>query len=154
VSPAPETTSLEEPETGSLLLSSNPPGARILIDAEEAGQDTPAVLDGLAPGIHRAEIVLEGYREQSIEIEVVAGQALKREVDLVESFGEVVFDVRPTARILLDGEPLIETPYAKPVRIRSGRHRITIVNDSLKIRKDRDIEVPIDGRITVQELLQ
>lgn len=141
-------------EAGTLFITSVPISARILLDGEETGLVTPSLLENLSPGNHSLKLRLEGYREASLELEVTAGDTFKKEVALVESFGQVIFDVRPTARILLDGESLIETPYVQPVKIRTGKHVITIVNESLGVRKVREIEVLEGETVTIAEVLK
>jgi AAA+ ATPase superfamily predicted ATPase len=143
-----------EEQTGTLFITSVPVSARVLVDGEDTGLATPALLEDLNAGPHILSLVLEGYKEASLEIDVAAGDTIKEEVALIESFGEVIFDVRPTAKILLDGDPLIETPYVQPVKIRSGPHRITIINESLGVRKTREIEVLEGQTITVAEVLK
>ena len=141
-------------DSGTLFITSVPVSARILLDGEDTGLVTPTLFEDLDAGAHRVSLLLEGYREASLEIDIIAGDTNKQEVALVESFGQVVFDVRPTAKILLDGEPLIETPYVQPVKIRSGPHAITIINESLGVRKVREIEVLEGQTITIAEVLK
>ncbi len=141
-------------DTGTLFITSVPVSAQILLDGEDTGLVTPTLFEELNAGTHRVSLLLEGYREASLEIDIIAGDTNKQEVTLVESFGEVIFDVRPTAKILLDGDPLIETPYVQPVKIRSGPHAITIINESLGVRKEREIEVLEGQTITIAEVLK
>jgi len=141
-------------EVGTLFVTTAPVAARIFLDGEDTGSVTPTLFEDLSPGPHRLSFVLEGYREASLEIDIPAGDTIKQEVALVESFGKVIFDVRPTAKILLDGDPLIETPYVQPVKIRSGPHTITIINESLGVRKVREIEVLEGQTITIAEVLK
>jgi AAA+ ATPase superfamily predicted ATPase len=141
-------------EVGTLFITSLPVAARIFLDGENTGSVTPTLFEDLNAGPHTLSLVLAGYKEASLEIEISAGDTIKQEVTLVESFGEVIFDVRPTAKILLDGEPLIETPYVQPVKIPSGQHVITIINESLGVRKIREIEVLEGQTITVAEVLK
>ncbi len=139
---------------GTLFVTSVPVSARILLDGEDTGLITPALLEELAPGAHSLVLRLEGFKEASFELEVSAGDTAKREIELKESFGEVLFDVRPTAKILLDGAPLIETPYVQPVKIRSGEHLISIVNENLGVRKELHIEVREGETLKVTEVLR
>lgn len=141
-------------EVGTLFITSVPVSARVVLDGEDTGSVTPTLLEDLEVGPHRLSLVLEGYKGVSLEIDINAGDTIKQEVALIESFGEVIFDVRPTAKILLDGDPLIETPYVQPVKIRSGRHAITIVNESLGVRTVREIEVLEGQTITIAEVLK
>jgi len=47
---------------GSLRVDSDPPGAVVLVDGEEAARRTPTLLPDLSPAGHRIEVVLPGYR--------------------------------------------------------------------------------------------
>ncbi len=139
---------------GTLFITSVPVSAGILLDGEDTGLVTPALLEELDPGAHSLVLRLEGFKEASFELEVSAGDTAKQEIELEESFGQVLFDVRPTAKILLDGAPLIETPYVQPVKIRSGEHLISIVNESLGVRKELQIEVREAETLKITEVLK
>jgi hypothetical protein len=149
----PAAPSAAEPAPGALFLTSTPVAARILLDGEDTGLKTPSLLEKLPAGPHRLGLVLEGHRPADVEVEVPAGDTLKWEVALEPTYGEILFDVRPTARILLDGAPLVETPYVKPVRVPSGRHSLTILNESLGVRREREIEVAEGQILTIAEVL-
>jgi hypothetical protein len=49
-----------EPESGRVLVRSNPPGARVLIDGEPRG-DTPVAIRGLEFGAHTLAVTAAGY---------------------------------------------------------------------------------------------
>jgi len=151
---APDEQPLAEgPALGALFLTSTPLGARILLDGEDTGLNTPNLFEKLPAGSHRLGLLLEGHRQAEVEVEVPAGDTLKWEAALEPSYGEILFDVRPTARILLDGVLLVETPYVKPVRVPSGRHALTILNDSLGVRREREIVVAEGQTLTIAEVL-
>jgi hypothetical protein len=152
--PSPQTPMAAVPvQSGALFLSSRPVAAGILLDGEDTGQKTPSLFEKLPAGPHLVSLRLEGHREVELELEVPAGDTLKWEAALEPTFGEILFDVRPTARILLDGAPLVETPYAKAVRVPSGRHRLTILNESLGVRRERDIELAEGQQLKIVEVL-
>ena len=139
---------------GSLFISSEPPGARIILNGEDTGLLTPNLLETLRAGDHRLVLELEGHEPASLSFSLAAEETRKENLVLAEAFGTVLFDVRPTARILLDGEPLIETPYLQPVRIRAGRHLLTIVNENLGIRKNIPIDLDQGQTLEIREVLQ
>ena len=144
--------------TGLSILGLVPQGGEvvsgsILLDGEDTGLKTPNLFDKLPAGPHRLELALEGHRQVSVELEIPAGDTLKWEAALQPTYGEILFDVRPTARILLDGALLLETPYAKPVRVSSGRHALTILNESLGVRREREIVVVEGQTLTIAEVL-
>ena len=139
---------------GSLFISSEPPATRILLDDQDTGLVTPNLLEALEAGEHRLVLELEGHEHTSLAFSISGEETLKETLILQEAFGLVLFDVRPTARILLDGEPLIETPYLQPVQIRAGRHLLTIVNENLNVRKNITIELVQGQTLKIQEVLK
>jgi hypothetical protein len=140
--------------TGSLFISSYPPSARIFVNGEDSGLKTPNLFENLSVGEYTVILVLEGYEDQSFTLTVREDETLREDLVLSEAFGQVIFDVRPTARILLDGNPLIETPYVKPVRIRAGRHIITIINEMLGVKKEIWIKLEQGQTLKIQEVLK
>jgi hypothetical protein len=142
------------PETGALLLTTAPAGALIFLDGQDTGLKTPNLFERLAAGKHRVNLRLEGFRAVEVECAILPGQTARRELALSESFGQAVFDVRPTAKILLDGSPLIETPYVQPVRIRSGRHSLTLINEQLGVRREVAIEIREGETLRIVEVLK
>jgi AAA+ ATPase superfamily predicted ATPase len=139
---------------GSLFISSEPPAARILLDGQDTGLYTPNLLEALAAGEHRLVLELEGHEGASLTFSIAKDETLKQTLVLKEAFGTVLFDVRPTARILLDGEPLIETPYLQPVQIPAGPHLLTIVNENLGVRKNIPIDLAQGQTLQIREVLQ
>ena len=62
------------PETpGALTVSSEPTGARILMDGVDTGKVTPSHLEGLQPGVHRLEVRVDGREPKSMDVEVASG---------------------------------------------------------------------------------
>src|SRR5260370_36468277 len=58
---------------GFLTVSSNPAGARVLIDGRDAGKASPAEFM-LDPAVHDIIVRQEGYLEAQSSIKVTAGQ--------------------------------------------------------------------------------
>jgi hypothetical protein len=143
-----------QPAWGTLVISCAPAGALVLIDGTATGYRTPGIIERVPAGARSVTLRLEGYTEHTITLTVERGSPTRAEVVLSETFGEVLFDVRPAATILLDGKPLVETPYVKPVRVRAGRHLLTIVNESLGVRREREIFVDEGGQLAIQEVLR
>jgi serine/threonine protein kinase len=67
-------------QTGSVAVSSNPPGAQILIDGNEYQEKTPAILT-LPVGRHKVTVVLAGRGEKSREFNVDDGAQLDYSVN-------------------------------------------------------------------------
>jgi hypothetical protein len=61
------------PLTGSLSITTTPPGAVITIDGVRQGV-SPATVPNLAPGVHALLIQMYGYTDISAPVTVIAGQ--------------------------------------------------------------------------------
>jgi hypothetical protein len=144
---------IEAGEVGSLFISSVPQGATILIDGV-VNSVTPQLVRDVPIGIHSIGVVMEGYKPEYIDVKISKNEITEKNVVLTASFGTLVLDVRPTARIYLDGKYLIDTPYAKPLSIATGKHVITIENESLKVKKDISIQVNEGETISIKEDLK
>ena len=97
---------------------------------------------------------MEGFKPKSLAVSVEAGRQAAHDVALEEAIGWLVFDVRPTARLSLDGAYILDTPYAKSYPVRAGRHTLTIVNEALKVNKTMLVEVTEGGTRTIREVLK
>jgi len=91
-SPAPTSPAA----TGTLNLTSNPPGAQVFVDRQSKGQTTPVALS-LKPGAHNIE--LRGVGEpRTIDVNIVAGGQTSQFID----FGRAVSSLE---RVLPHTEP-------------------------------------------------
>ncbi len=167
-SPAPETASntadsavqAMEPtqgqagqEMGILLINSQPPGAEVEIDSAATGRQTPFV-ESLSPGEHIVRLDLPGYRPLTVSTTITAGTQSRLEPLLEETWASISLDVRPTAAIFLDGKFILDTPYAKPYPVRTGRHVLTIVNEPLGVRKDITLDLSEGQAAEIVEVLK
>lgn len=75
----------EQKTTGSIDVTSTPPGARVLLVATDEGGAgepqpkgiTPTTITGLAPGKYTVDIEKPGYRFSQTEVKVKAGATAK-----------------------------------------------------------------------------
>jgi len=58
--------------TGSLSVTTTPPGALVYIDGQMKGI-TPATIPGLPPGTHAIKIILDGYQDLETTTEITGG---------------------------------------------------------------------------------
>ena len=58
--------------TGSLSVTTSPPGALVYIDGQMKGV-TPATIPGLSPGTHSIGLILDGYQDFTTTTEITAG---------------------------------------------------------------------------------
>ena len=61
-------------DAGTLIITSQPPGAAVELDGKARGK-TPVTVKDLTPGKHRIQFTLAGYLENVREVDVVAGQS-------------------------------------------------------------------------------
>ena len=67
-------------ETGTVAVSSTPPGAQILVDGVEHPEKTPAILT-LPTGRHKITVTLPGRGEKSRDVNVEDGAQLDYSVN-------------------------------------------------------------------------
>ncbi len=75
-------------ENGGVQVNSEPPGALVLMDDTKAGQ-TPVRLHDAAPGAHKVELDLDGYRPYVETVSVKEGEITKLDVKLVRLYGGI-----------------------------------------------------------------
>lgn len=68
-----EVTATLAPDTGTLSITSNPSGARVLVDGTDTGI-TPVTAGNLTAGNHTVAITLDGYLSQQQAVAVIPGQ--------------------------------------------------------------------------------
>ncbi|MCX6685142.1 MAG: PEGA domain-containing protein, partial [Methanoregula sp.] len=71
-SPA-QTTSPQITGSGSLLVTTTPPGAQVYVDGGIKGI-TPTTIPGLSPGAHSIVLKMEGYQDLTTSITITTGQ--------------------------------------------------------------------------------
>lgn len=86
------------PRTGSLLLSSIPPGARIYLDGEDVGRLTPATLEGVSVGTeHEYRVDLLYHQPRSGTFSLEAGEMRPVELKLLRGQREAKLVTHPIA---------------------------------------------------------
>lgn len=77
-------------EFGGLRVTTNPPGAEILI-AGETARESPADFPKLAPGTYKVQVIKDRYQPQQMDLEVKSGEFLPYtfKLELLPQFGGV-----------------------------------------------------------------
>ncbi len=70
-----------KPKTGVVKLTSNPPGATVVVDGERSLDVTPTTLT-LKPGVHHVEVTMAGHEAVKKDVEVAAGASVELAIDL------------------------------------------------------------------------
>ncbi len=147
------TRTAAETARGSVFVTTHPEGAVISIDGRRRGV-SPKIVSGLTVGRHRLDLTLEGYQAKTVYVTVKAKEINQQTVQMSGAFGLLAFNVTPTAKIYLDGAHLVDTPLVKPVSVPTGRHRLTIVNESLNYKEEIEIDVKENETMFIKRALK
>lgn len=120
---------------GTLVVSSEPAGAKITLDGEASGE-TPKTFKGISAGQHKVDLAMDGYQPYSKTVTVPEGETVKVEAKLIRLFGgiRVWWKEFPTSDINLSpGESipmslfqgnLVLSKYCK--NIPSGTYKVAV----------------------------
>ncbi len=127
--------------SGEIRISSAPPGAKVYLNDQDMGRNTPTRLSGLSPGKHKLKLKKEGYKVWEDEVIVRASEPLDLSgVKLQEAFGELNLHVSPWADVYYKGEKLGTTPLAN-IRFQEGFHKLVLKNPLLNIEKEVTVKI-------------
>lgn len=133
------------PSTGSLLVQSDPVGARVAIDGVEHGV-TPVSVADLAPGEH--EVILTGTAGVPVKQKVVIQAGVTASVLAPVSTtapGPVSGWITVKAPVEMDvreGGRLLGTSESDKIMLAAGRHELQIVNETLGYTAKKVVQVP------------
>jgi PEGA domain len=135
----------ETPSSGSLLIQSDPAGARVTVDGVDHGT-APASVADLAPGEHDVVLQAEGGPavRQRVVIQAGVTSSILAPVSTA-SAGPVSgwLSVKaPVAIEVRENGRLIGTTEADRIMMAAGRHEIELVNETLGYHVSRSIQVP------------
>jgi hypothetical protein len=115
---------------GTLVVTSEPPGADVALDGQASGLRTPAVLDGLLLARpHEVTLSGPGLKEQSLPVRPEPGKLVARvHAALASTVGALVVASDPAgAEVRIDDRRLGVTPLTIPQVRLDQRHRIDLV---------------------------
>jgi hypothetical protein len=135
----------ETPSVGSLLVQSDPPGARVTIDGVDRGP-APASVAGLAPGEHDVVLQADGGPPVRQKVMIQAGVTASILAPVATAApgpvsgwmtvkSPVTVDIRENGR-------MIGTSDTDKIMMAAGRHDLEIVNDTLGYQVSRTVQVP------------
>ncbi len=132
---------------GSIVITTQPPGARVLFDGKTMGE-TPVTLNGVAAGRHTITFqTLTGSVKRTVKVE--AGKTLTLDVPVgsgwVAVFAPITLDIAENGKA-------IGTAEQGRLMLSPGRHELTLSNREFGYSEVRTVEVePGEERsITVQ----
>ena len=133
--------------TGTLVVTSDPPGARVTVDGV-AAPATPAVIEGLSlHEPHRVVVSAQGRRSVTHTVAPDLWNAHARfHATLSSAFGTVRLESEPSgAEVRFDGKALGRTPLTVPDVELGERHRVDLTYPGREI--DQFVVLPeTDGR--------
>jgi hypothetical protein len=132
------------PSSGSLLVQSDPAGARVTVDGVDHGAAPVSVAD-LAPGEHEVVLQAEGGAPVKQRVVIQAGVTSSVLAPVATSTGPVSgwLSVKaPVAIEIREGGRLIGTTDSDRIMMAAGRHDVDLVNDTLGYNVKRTIQVP------------
>jgi hypothetical protein len=123
-------TSAPVAAAGTVTITTNPPGAQIVLDGEAQGTSPRSL--SVRPGRHLLE--LHGYGEpRTIELDVEAGAQLAQYIELGQSALDVgSLEIRtepPGAQVTLDGVPRGMSPVTVP-DLQPGEHTVVVETEA------------------------
>ncbi|MDV2481734.1 PEGA domain-containing protein [Methanoculleus sp. Wushi-C6] len=119
----------EEEPTGSILVTSAPPGAAVYIDDEETGSVTPCTLSGIETGGHSIRVEKEGFGQPGdVWVNVKANTVAEVEFNLTPETGSIAVSSVPTnASIYLDGNMTGFRTDTALKEVPTGEHTVELV---------------------------
>ena len=141
-----------QPITGSVRIESEPTGAVIFINGENAGK-TPDVITGIRPGRHEVEIRLQGYDSSLQMVKIKNGKESLFSTVLQRKKGSFIVISNPTnAVIYIQGKKSGRTPCTI-TELKPGNYTIELVLDDYQTWSEKADIVPGE-EITMEAELQ
>ena len=137
------------PLTGSLLVQSDPAGAKVTVDGTAHGTAPVSVAD-LQPGEHEVVLQAEGGAPVKQRVVIQAGVTASVLAPVSTAApgpvsGWLSVKAPFTLEISEDGK-LLGTSDTDKIMLASGRHQIQVSNDTLGFRETKTVQVP-PGRV-------
>jgi hypothetical protein len=138
-----------------LALKTKLPGADVMVDGQSVGKTPLAASLSLAPGVHTVELRRSGYVTAKQDVTLGDGAngeiALDPEEDaalLASEGGMLALEVsEPQSVLSVDGK--VRGPYAGPVRLPKGPHRIHLERGGF-FPFERDVDIPSGRALTIK----
>jgi TolB-like protein len=121
-----------KPNYGSIAISSEPAGARIMLNDRQELQSTPYTVTPLQSGQYELSISFPDYRDYTQSVTISDGVETKINATLIPAFGWISLSTNPTAaQVLIDGREIGVAPLAE-YRLPSGNYVLSVRKDYYK----------------------
>jgi len=115
-----------KPNYGSISISSDPVGARIMLNERLEIESTPFIVSPLQSGQYSLTLTAQDYRDYTQSVTISDGVETKIDAKLIPAFGWLNVSSTPSeGLILLDGREIGSTPL-RDYRIPSGDYVLSI----------------------------
>lgn len=133
------------PDFGSLLVTSDPPGANVKIDGKSVSEKTPLPKQLLMGGkTYQVTFERDGFRTITRSITVPKGRTVTLSVKLT-GVGGLSIQCNVEVLVFLNNRLLGKTPLVQP-SLAAGTYRLRLLNKKLKIdHRDREVFVVKGG---------
>jgi serine/threonine protein kinase len=135
----------ETPSTGSLLIQSDPAGAKVTVDGVAHGAAPVSVAD-LAPGDHEVVLQAEGGTPVKQHVVIQAGVTASVLAPVATASAGPVsgwLTVKSSVSIdIKEGGRLLGSTDTDKIMMTAGRHDLELVNETLGYRSLRTVQVP------------
>lgn len=126
---------------GKLRITSDPPGAAVLVNGYQMPGTTPMVLESLEAGVPlTVRVVLPDYRAREQPITLVENQDASLSFKLFKGDASIRIESTPRVKVKLDGEWVGVTPISLQ-ELAAGPHTLEFVNQALGINQREEIEI-------------
>jgi formylglycine-generating enzyme required for sulfatase activity len=137
---------------GSLYIKSSPSGASVYLDGTYKGT-TPKQIENISAGSYTLKVTKSGYEDESMTINVRAGETAEKTVYLTEEMGELYISSSPSgANIYIDGSYKGTTP--KTINgLNAGYYDIKLKKDGYEEKTEYNVRVTAGKQTTKQMTL-
>ncbi len=140
------------PGFGKLTVTSDPPGAKIILDGGETGFKTPYTFVKVNPGAHTVCVTLADYeRPTDRKVTVNPGQSVTAHFALSHvGYGELRVNASPWAEVFLDGRSIGYTPLLIK-KVKAGKHILKFVHPNRpSVEREIIVEKNKTQKVTVK----
>jgi hypothetical protein len=135
---------------GSVEITTTPAGAEITVDGVPRGI-SPVQVAGLAPGPHAVTVARAGrLLRRTVTVEAGASVPLSVAMAGTGTGPGWLTVTSPVPALIYTGETLVGRTDTPRMQLTAGRHQLVLVNDALKFREERIVDVAPGRTVTVQ----
>jgi serine/threonine-protein kinase len=125
--PPEATTPPAGPSMGELVIRVDPPNARVTVGGQSRIVPEGGTALELRPGLHKMQVMAEGYSELTRDVEVVSGGSERLDLTLTPAMGRLTVLTSGRAMVYIDGERIGLAPLEDHV-VTPGEHRVMVKN--------------------------